>query len=135
MCVLSNNPINLTLRDDPWPMRPASYPDVDFRTVVETAKPKEKFSWNNAPLLVEEWVGREDLLEAINNDWINSQKKVTGLIGFGGEGKSSLARRWIDNLMKEESSSKPENIFWWGFYENPSADEFFEAAVNYISVE
>ena len=69
----------------------------------------------------------------ITNDWIDSKKRVTGLIGFGGEGKSSLARRWIDDLLKDTTSPQPDGIFWWGFYDRPSVDEFFEAALNYLS--
>ncbi|MDP3186586.1 MAG: hypothetical protein Q8M58_15110, partial [Anaerolineales bacterium] len=67
----------------------------------------------------------------------------TGLIGFGGEGKSSLARKWVDMLtgsqvegahnLQPSNLPTPEGIFWWGFYENRSVDEFLEAALKYMS--
>ena len=28
---------------------------------------------------------------------------------------------------------QPDSVFWWGFYDRPSVDEFFEAALNYLS--
>lgn len=29
--------------------------------------------------------------------------------------------------------NRPTGVFWWGFYDNSSVDEFFEAALNFIS--
>jgi tetratricopeptide (TPR) repeat protein len=60
---------------------------------------------------------------------------VTGLIGFGGEGKSSLARRWLDDLLAlvDESQPHPDGVFWWGFYEKRNVDEFFEAALAFLT--
>ena len=52
---------------------------------------------------------------------------------FGGEGKSSLAREWIDQLLADSSRPQPEGVFWWGFYEKRNVDEFFDAALNYMS--
>ncbi len=72
-------------------------------------------------------------MKSITNDWIDLKKRVTGLIGFGGEGKSSLARRWIEDLLEDTTKPQPDGIFWWGFYDRPSVDEFFEAALNYLS--
>ena len=83
------------------------------------------------PSTLPEWTGRDDLLSQITEDWNNPQKHVTGLIGFGGEGKSSLARKWIETLDLQPSTL--DGIFWWGFYENRSIDEFLEAALNYLS--
>jgi tetratricopeptide (TPR) repeat protein len=57
------------------------------------------------------------------------------LIGFGGEGKSSLARKWVNDLLNDSSQPQPDGVFWWGFYENRSVDEFLEAALKYMSGE
>jgi tetratricopeptide (TPR) repeat protein len=91
-------------------------------------------------------VGRDDLLASISRDWASPDRSVTGLIGFGGEGKSSLARRWVDNLLANVSppptlgegpgvGARPDGVFWWGFYDRPSVDEFFEAALTYMGGE
>ncbi len=86
-----------------------------------------------APSPPEEWVGREDLLDHLNRDWSDPDTKVVGLIGFGGEGKSSLASRWIADLLENEDQKQPEGLFWWSFYDRRSVDEFFEAALTYLS--
>jgi trypsin-like peptidase len=153
--VLSLAPLGLTVQDTPLPLKAAPEPKADEQTkqqVVEVAQEtvaqrsiQEKYSWNNAPAVLNEWTGRDDLLKQITDDWNNPQKHVTGLIGFGGEGKSSLARKWVDTLLTSDSlpifSEKKgegpgmgvDGIFWWGFYENRSVDEFLEAALKYMS--
>ena len=55
--------------------------------------------WNNAPAPLDEWTGRERLLDALDRDWADPERQVSGLIGFGGEGKSSLARKWVDEII------------------------------------
>ena len=140
--VLSLEPLGLPLQDAPLPLKPAPEPKTDEQTkqqVVEVAQvtveqrtAEEKYSWNSAPSVLNEWTGRDDLLKQITDDWNNPQKHVTGLIGFGGEGKSSLARKWVETL-NLQPSNLPTGIFWWGFYENRSVDEFLEAALKYMS--
>ncbi len=88
-----------------------------------------------APSPPEEWVGREDLLEQLNRDWSDPDTKVTGLIGFGGEGKSSIAAKWVADLLKNKDIERPDGMFWWSFYDRRSVDEFFEAALTYLSLK
>jgi tetratricopeptide (TPR) repeat protein len=85
----------------------------------------------NAPPIFDEWVGRVELLQALNEDWGDPARRIVELIGFGGEGKSSVARRWLENVMT--SDRKPQAVFWWGFYENGGIDEFFEALANFVA--
>ena len=132
--VLTFDPLNLPLRDEPLPKRPAPQPKTDVEAARAAVAP-EGIAWNNAPAPLEEWVGREDLLDAITRDWADPERWVTGLIGFGGEGKSSLSRRWLDDLLADPSQPQPDGVFWWGFYTRPSVDEFFEAALTYLSGE
>jgi tetratricopeptide (TPR) repeat protein len=129
--VLTFDPLNLPLRDDPLPKRQAPQPRTDVTAARRAAAP-HGIAWNGAPPPLREWVGRDDLLKAITRDWDDPEKRVTGLIGFGGEGKSSLARRWVDMLDKLPTCPTPDGIFWWAFYDRPSVDEFFEAALNYM---
>jgi tetratricopeptide (TPR) repeat protein len=141
--VLSLEPLGLPLQDISLPLTPAPEPKTDEQTkqqavqvaqvTVAERRISEKFSWNNAPSVLSEWTGRSHLLMHITEDWNNPQKRVTGLIGFGGEGKSSLARKWVDDLLNDPSQRQPDGVFWWGFYENRSVDEFLEAALNYMS--
>ncbi|HET6495621.1 MAG TPA: NB-ARC domain-containing protein, partial [Thermoleophilia bacterium] len=89
--------------------------------------------WRSAPSPLPDWVGRERLLAEITADWNDAGCRGTGLVGFGGEGKSSLARRWVDDLLADGSQPQPDGVFWWGFYENRNVDEFFESALTYLS--
>ncbi|MEM9217047.1 MAG: tetratricopeptide repeat protein [Cyanobacteria bacterium P01_F01_bin.150] len=79
------------------------------------------------------WVGREDFLSTLNYDWINSATCVMGLIGFAGEGKSSLARRWLNNLLDDTYLPQPDGVFWWNFYDrSKTVDLFLEKAIYYL---
>jgi tetratricopeptide (TPR) repeat protein len=64
---------------------------------------------------------------------ISLRTRITSLVGFGGEGKSSLAREWVDELLADGSLPQPDGIFWWGFYEGRNVDEFFNEALAYLS--
>lgn len=126
--VLTFSPFNFDLFTEPYPKREAPSPKTDITQAEASVFIKEKFSRNSAPAVLPEWTGRNDLLAQITADWNDPAKHVTGLIGFGGEGKSSLARKWV-----EQMSGYLEGIFWWGFYENRSIDEFLETALNFLS--
>jgi len=142
--VLTFDPLNLPLRDEDLPKRAAPEPKTDVEAARAAVAPDLGLAWNNAPPPLEEWVGREELLRAISRDWADPERHVTGLIGFGGEGKSSLGRQAVKNILKGDSpppisgegpgvGAKPDGVFWWGFYTRPSVDEFFEAALAYMS--
>lgn len=95
--VLTFPPLDLPIQDAPLPKQAAAQPQTQY---VEVAKGlldiEQKSQFYAAPPPLAEWVGRADLLEGLNNDYADPERRVTGLIGFGGEGKSSLARRWVD---------------------------------------
>lgn len=93
--------------------------------------PPNPFDLKRAPNPLDEWVGRGELLQNLDQDWESGDRCITGLIGFGGEGKSSLARRWVDRLM-QSGSPQPDGVFWWGFYENLDVEQFFEALLRYL---
>jgi hypothetical protein len=157
--VLPLPPFGLPFRTEPLLKGLAPEPKFDKKEAEAAVFIKDKYSWNSAPTVLAEWTGRDDLLAQITEDWNNPQKHVTGLIGFGGEGKSSLARKWVDDVIARRALSptkqspvdgettgnkeiasqsalamtSPDGVFWWGFYENRSIDEFLEAALNYLS--
>lgn len=125
---------------EPLPLQAGPQPNTDLDLARHLAQVSLKPDLQVAPLPLEEWVGREQLLAKITQDWFSPEQSITGLIGFGGEGKTSLARRWVTELRLNRlpctpTGSKPDGIFWWDFYERNSVDEFFEAALNYLSAE
>ncbi len=131
--VLSLEPLGLNLEENDLPKSLGPSPKIDVHKAREAVSIQEKVIWNNAPSSLAEWTGREQLLEEITTDWEDAKVRITGLVGFGGEGKSSLAREWVDQLLAESSRPQPEGVFWWGFYERRNVDEFFDAALNYMS--
>jgi tetratricopeptide (TPR) repeat protein len=130
--VLTIIPFQFSLRDEPNPLQPAPEPKInkaeDEAAVANGLTP----FLNYAPLSLEEWTGRKQLLQDITSDWISLETRITSLVGFGGEGKSSLARQWIDDLIANKSLPQPDGIFWWGFYERRNVDEFFDGALAYL---
>ena len=83
---------------------------------------------NGALKVGEEWVERVQLSERLNSDWADNQVRVVALVGFGGSGKSSLARKCLETLIP-----KPDAVFWWNWNLRPNADEFFEIAVRHFT--
>jgi len=77
------------------------------------------------------FVGRKKMLETITEWYKSSDVKIGGLIGWGGFGKSALARKWYDSL--KENNIQPDGIFWWGFYRNPYLDRFLEELLRYLA--
>jgi hypothetical protein len=126
------------IHTEPLPLQAGPQPNTDLDLARQLAQIDLKPDLQLAPLPLEEWVGREQLLAEITQDWVSPERFVAGLIGFGGEGKTSLARRWVTELRLNRlpyrfTAPKPDGIFWWDFYERNSVDEFFEAALNYLS--
>lgn len=95
------------------------------------------FTWKHAPALLREWVGRSELLERIRDDWRHGERRIMGLLGFGGEGKSSLARKAVEELRKGiwPNTPLPHAIFGWNFYSRPNVDQFFEAVFRFLTAD
>lgn len=129
--VLTFDPMCLPLADAP--PTPQNIINSNPTGVPPVSQPGRVLNLNNAPAPLQEWVGRVDFLNTLNQDWVDPNCSIVGLIGFGGEGKSSLTRRWLENLLQDSSLLQPTGVFWWGFYEKASVDEFFEAALRFLN--
>ncbi len=77
------------------------------------------------------WVGREEEVTKISQAYQSEEIKVVALVGWGGFGKTALARRWYELL--KENNIQPDGIFGWSFYKNKSLDAFLEASLDYLS--
>jgi nucleoside phosphorylase len=76
------------------------------------------------------FVGRNEYLNTITEWYKNPDVHIGALISWGGEGKSSIARKRYDSL--GETSIKPDGIFWWGFYRNNNLDRFLNSLLGYL---
>ncbi|WP_433062075.1 tetratricopeptide repeat protein [Dactylosporangium sp. CS-033363] len=128
--VIGFSRLGIDLSDHPLPLRRAEPPVFD-EALARQAVPVPGHRLADAPSVVTDWVGREDLIGLFDEAWEGRRILVVGMIGFGGEGKSSVARRWIDTVI--ERGDDVAGIFWWSFTERPSTDEFLSAAVEFLS--
>lgn len=125
-------PTPIHLHIDSFPLKEGPQPKVDIQLAIDTAALDLPVNLERAPDILEEWVGRESLLMEISQTLTSPKYLVMGLIGFGGEGKSSLARQWI-NFLLQIKEIQLDGILWWSFYEKDSVDEFLETALLYVS--
>ena len=80
------------------------------------------------------WVGRVDELASIAATWRARQKHIYSVVGFGGQGKSALARRFTETLRQLENPNDRPVVAWWSFYLNRSTDEFFDEAAGLLDI-
>ncbi|MGV8175026.1 MAG: S1 family peptidase, partial [Methanothrix sp.] len=110
---LTFNPFQFPLSSGANPLQPAPEPKIDKAEARAAVAENLGQSWNSEPPSLQEWTGRAQLLQDVTLDWISSKTRITGLVGFGGEGKSSLAREWVDELLADVSRPQPDGLFWW----------------------
>jgi tetratricopeptide (TPR) repeat protein len=129
--ILELDPFNLPVHEGPYPLRPAPESSVDPRAARAKTVIDPGVTLHGAPP-VTVWVGRESMLQALDEDWDDPTHRVTGLIGFGGEGKSSLARHGIDHI--QARGGGPDGVFWWTYREGRhDVERFFGAALTYLT--
>jgi hypothetical protein len=130
--LLADDSFGVALRAEPLPLRANPTPSLDIDAARELAAPSTGIFWQQAGPPPITWVGREHLLRLISADYADPDCRVSALIGLAGEGKSSLARRWLETLRHDGIHKQPAGIFWWSFHDNPYGDSFFEAALSYL---
>jgi hypothetical protein len=130
--LLTDGAFGIALRDEPLPLRANPAPPPDIEAARELAAPRTGIFWQQAGPPPTAWWGREHLLRLLSADYADPDCRVSALIGIAGEGKSSLARRWLELLRHDGTQQQPAGIFWWSFHDNPYSDSFFEAALSYL---
>ncbi|MCP2341390.1 trypsin-like peptidase domain-containing protein [Actinomadura rupiterrae] len=130
--LIGSTGLRIPVRSTPLPLSTARLPHFDPELARETV-PLPGHRLDDAPVIPEEWVGREQQVGLLAHEWRAGEHLVVGLIGFGGEGKSSLARRWVEEVLADESEDAPVGVFWWSFGEHGDADEFLSSALEFMS--
>lgn len=125
--VLAKSPFEVPVHSGSLPLAPAGVNRLELKVDDVRAKEPGEFL-ADAAQVVEEWVERSELSESLTSAWMGDRTRVVALIGFGGSGKSSLARNWLESL-----ETRPDAVFWWNWNLKPSPDEFFEAAARHFT--
>lgn len=130
--LLPNVPFQLSVHQDPLPLRPAPQPRVNIEESRKMAALVTGESLNGALPPPANWVERAEYLQALNANWADPHCRIMGLIGSPGTGKTSLARSWLDKLQQDRTQFQPDGIFWWSFHLKPNIGAFFESALSHL---
>ena len=58
---------------------------------------------------------------------------VVALVGLGGAGKTSLAARFLDELLETARQPRLDGLFVWSFYQQPDSALFLQQAHSYFA--
>ena len=81
--------------------------------------------------------GRDTELQALDEAWQREDVHLISLIGWGGVGKSTLVRNWLERL-EADGYRGARRVFAWSFYSQgtkervTSADSFFDEALRWF---
>jgi tetratricopeptide (TPR) repeat protein len=130
--VLSQLGLGLQIRESPYDLEIAPRPEADIDEAKHAASDQPEFALNGAPEEQHDWVGRDEQLLSLHHDWTNLNTRVAALVGFGGEGKSSLVRKWLDRFIRPRTGLAADGVFWWTFTETQTIERFFDEALKYV---
>ncbi|NUK82384.1 trypsin-like peptidase domain-containing protein [Streptomyces lunaelactis] len=74
-------------------------------------------------------VPREELYQSLLGELEDPERRVLGLIGFGGEGKTTLGLQ----LIRKRKRLRQSQVFWWDFRMDGGPDLFFAKAVHFFT--
>ncbi|MCI0725061.1 MAG: hypothetical protein L0338_39765 [Acidobacteria bacterium] len=109
---------------------------------VTTSLPR---SYNPPPSdqALKNYRSRPELERQIRELWQTERPRVVGLIGFGGNGKTTLALRFLKERSLAQDQGKLEKANWemppadglfhWDFYKKPYSEEFLWGFAHYLS--
>ena len=85
-------------------------------------------------ILKQSFVGRTYELQALDV-WAASGDSTMIVEGIGGQGKSTLAWRWLQRVQQSHDDAlKFDGVIWWSFYEENSAlDALISDALTYLT--
>ncbi len=80
------------------------------------------------------WVGRRVEMNELHRAWRDRRRRIQAVVGFGGEGKTALARRFTESLRRATHEQDGPLVVWWSFYFNKAADAFFAAVLTHFGI-
>jgi hypothetical protein len=79
------------------------------------------------------FVGREPELAELRRLWQADFHGVIALVGLGGAGKTAVAARFVDELLRADLPPRPDDVFVWSFYQEPDAGLFLRTLHRHLS--
>ena len=58
---------------------------------------------------------------------------MIALVGLVGDGKTAIAARFLDELIRGEALTRPAGLFVWSFYQEPDAGHFLQELHRYFA--
>lgn len=77
----------------------------------------------------------ETIIDGLNNNWMNRNVHVTGLVGSNGDERRDVVNSWLGRMGTSKFPGKrPYLVFWWTFKgKSPlEIDSFLEAALTWM---
>jgi hypothetical protein len=107
-----------------------------------TAEMPPRIGFFHFPAGAEHFFGREEELAVLDAAWADSQHShVVEWVAPGGVGKSSLVKRWLENVQRDGWRGARQ-VYVWSFYSQgashdrqASDDDFLSAALAWFGVE
>jgi hypothetical protein len=72
-------------------------------------------------------------LDELSRLWKANFRGVVALVGLGGAGKTAVAARFLDEVLKPGATPRPDGLFVWSFYQEPDAGLFLQEAYHYFA--
>ena len=114
--------------------------DPDYVRSAPAVQPwpePEKVDINRMPVTGADLFGRRLELEVLDEAWESPDTHVVSLVAWGGVGKSTLVRRWLERLAGDNYRGA-RRAFAWSFYSQgtgervTSADRFITEALDWF---
>jgi tetratricopeptide (TPR) repeat protein len=115
---------------------------VDGKYQVPTATPQfvrppdDRIQLNELPMTGAELVGRQKELDLLDRAWSQRHPKIVAFIAWGGVGKTTLVRKWVERL-DADNFRGAERVYAWSFSPRPgseagAADLFIRSALTFF---
>ena len=97
----------------------------------------EKIDVGRLPETGAKLFGREKELKWLGEAWESEKTNIISIIAWGGEGKSTLVNKWLEN-MGEDNYKEAKRVFAWSFYSQgtneqvTSADQFISEGLKWF---
>ena len=130
IAALGSAPGGIELTEAPVPLTAgpsaSAYEDVAAKLISDSPGADLR----HAPPRADLFVGREQLLDEMTAATADPEVRSIGLVGFGGEGKSALLRRVVDEA---RARGTVDGAFWWTFDASRGVEQFFDAALTHFT--